>query len=179
MPGAYRTLRAGTDPAPRARMQTPSRKPTNERRGAPRTGVVPIAPEHSVRPPPLDRGHVQGFYSALGLFLSIGLALALLAIAAFVGLAELVEEGATQRFDNAVLLWLNARSTPWLDVAALEVTALGAGLVVWMTVQVASAFLWQTRHHYSAYLLWIAVLGNGLLNSALKAGFDRPRPNLF
>jgi undecaprenyl-diphosphatase len=122
--------------------------------------------------------HVRGFYGALGLFLSIGLTLGLLAIGAFALLAELMAKGATQAFDDAVLLWLYQYRTPWLDVAALEVTALGAGLVVWMTLMVASAFLWATRHKLSVLLLWVAVVGGGILNTALKAMFDRPRPQL-
>lgn len=122
---------------------------------------------------------VHGFYGALGLFLTIGLVLALLAIGLFAWLAEQMARGATQAFDEAVLLWLYERHTPWLDVAALEVTALGASLVVWMTLMVASAFLWATRHKLSVLLLWVAVVGGGILNSALKGMFDRPRPELF
>ena len=123
--------------------------------------------------------HIQGMYAILGLFLSVGFGLALLAIWGFAALAEEVMEGETQRFDDAVLLWLNEHATPRLDVAALEVTALGGGLVVWMVVLVASAFLWLTRHRLSVLLLLVATLGAGLLNSALKIAFDRPRPQLF
>jgi undecaprenyl-diphosphatase len=123
--------------------------------------------------------HVRGFHAAVGTFLGLGLAVALLGVAAFAGLAELVEEGMTQRFDERVLLWMNAHASPKLDVLALEVTALGSGMVVWMTLLVASVFLWLSGHRYSVALLWIAFLGSTLLNSALKAGFDRPRPDLF
>jgi undecaprenyl-diphosphatase len=123
--------------------------------------------------------HVQGFYAAVGLFLSIGLGVLLLAVLAFAGIATLVAEGVTQRVDDAVLLWLNARATPDLDALALEVTALGSGFVIWMLVLIASVFLWTTRHRYSAVLLWVALLGGALLNSLLKSLFDRPRPDLF
>lgn len=122
---------------------------------------------------------MHGFYTAIGLFLAIGLVLAIIAIFAFAGLAEMVTEGETQRFDQAVLLWMNAHSTPWLDVAALQLTALGDTLVVWMTMLIASVFLWATRHHYSAALLWVAIIGGGILSASLKSVFDRPRPQLF
>jgi hypothetical protein len=48
-----------------------------------------------------------------------------------------------------------------------------------MVVLLSSIFLWNSRHHYSAALLWIAALGGGLLNSALKVAFDRARPDVF
>ncbi|HEV2147319.1 MAG TPA: phosphatase PAP2 family protein [Longimicrobiaceae bacterium] len=123
--------------------------------------------------------YVKGFHAAVGTFLAMGMVVALLLLWGFAGLAEWVAEGRTQSFDDAVLLWLNERATPWLTVAALEVTALGAGLVVWMVVAVASAFLWVSRHRYSVALLWVAALGATGLNSILKALFDRPRPDLF
>lgn len=123
--------------------------------------------------------HVKGFHAAVGVFLTLGFAVVALAVLAFAGIAALVAEGATQRVDNAVLLWLNERATPGLDATALEVTALGSGFVIWMLVLIASVFLWTMRHRYSAALLWIALLGGSLLNSILKSLFDRPRPDLF
>lgn len=123
--------------------------------------------------------HVRGFYSAVGLFLVAGLAVILLAGLLFAKVANDVMEGETQAFDEAVLLWMHERATPKLTGIALDVTALGAGTVVWLVVIVASVFLWSTRHRYSAVLLWIAMIGAGLINSSLKAFFARPRPQLF
>ena len=68
---------------------------------------------------------------------------------------------------------------PWLDNLALEVTALGARVVVWMVVLIASVFLWSSRHHYSAALLWVSMIGAGFVNAALKVSFNRPRPDVF
>ncbi len=123
--------------------------------------------------------HVQGFYAAVGVFLVAGLALVTLAAAGFALIAGAVVKGQTQQFDNAILRWMGNNGAPWLDVAALEVTALGARMVVYMVVLVASAFLWQSRHHYSAAMLWVAVIGSGLINSVLKISFNRPRPDVF
>ena len=122
---------------------------------------------------------MRGFHSAVGTFLLVGLALALLSTALFAFLAEQVMEGTTQRFDNAVLLWMNEHSNPRLDVLAMEVTSLGAGIVTWMLVAVSSVFLWASRHRYSVLLLWVAVIGAGPLNATLKHIFERPRPELF
>lgn len=126
----------------------------------------------------IDR-HVRGFHAAVGTFLAVGLLVALLLVWTFGLLARWVMAGRTQAFDDAVLLWMNEHATPALTIAALEVTALGAGLVVWMVIVVASAFLWASRHRYSVALLWVAMLGAGLINSSLKTLFDRPRPELF
>jgi undecaprenyl-diphosphatase len=123
--------------------------------------------------------HVRGFYAAVGVFLTFGLAVATSALLLFVATAALVAEGATQRFDRAVLLWFNRHATPRLDGAALEFTSLGSGYVTVLVVIVASAFFWETRHRYSAALLWVAVLGGWVLSRVLKAAFDRPRPDLF
>ncbi|HEX7238658.1 MAG TPA: hypothetical protein VF263_00215, partial [Longimicrobiaceae bacterium] len=99
-------------------------------------------------------GHrVPGFYTPLGLLLGLGFLLAAGALSVFAWLAEEVGEGETQHFDEAVLRWVHARGTPRLNLAALEVTSLGATLVVAMIVLVASAFLWATRHRFSVLLL--------------------------
>jgi undecaprenyl-diphosphatase len=97
----------------------------------------------------------------------------------FAGLATLMAQGLTQRFDEAVLLWFAVRASPRLDTVALEVTALGSGFVIWMVVLTGSAFLWATRHRYSAALLWTAFLGGSALNWLLKSLFHRPRPEVF
>ena len=125
------------------------------------------------------RGHVDTLYGALGLYFVVVLAAALLALAAFAEMAELVQEGQTQALDERVMLWVNTHRSPALDRIALEVTSLGSAAVVWMVVLVASAFLWMSHHRYSVLLLAVAVLGSGILNQVLKALFDRPRPQVF
>ncbi len=153
--------------------------PERERRASPRTGFSERASDALYTFLRWIGRHVQGFHAAVGSFLAAGLAVAVLLIWGFAALAESVMQGQTQRFDDAVLLWMDQHATSGITVAALEVTALGAGLVVWMVIAVASVFLWVNRHHYSVYLLWAATLGAGLINSTLKISFDRPRPQLF
>ena len=160
-------------------MNTRLRKPAVERRGEPRRGIVNVLRDALFRLLRLIGRNVRGFYSAVGLFLVTGLVAITVATAVFAQIAEAMMEGQTQAFDESVLRWMGTNGAPWLDVAALEVTALGARVVVYMVVLVASAFLWHSRHHYSAGLLWVAVLGSGIVNSALKLSFNRPRPNVF
>lgn len=123
--------------------------------------------------------HVRGFHAAVGAFLAIGLVLAVGAVAGFAAVADEVMEGETRAFDVAVLRWMERQHTPQFDVWAMEVTSLGSGLVVAMTVAISSVFLWVTRHRYSVALLWVALLGSGLITRTLKTIFDRPRPDVF
>src|SRR5215510_2057172 len=77
----------------------------------------------------------------------VGLVLALLAcllvfalgLWAFVRIARSVLAGQTTAFDESVLRWLDQHATPRLDRMAIEVTALGSGLVVTVVVLALSA----------------------------------------
>jgi undecaprenyl-diphosphatase len=160
-------------------MNTRTRPPHLERRSQPRTGPAGTLRTGLFRLLRLIGDHVQGFHRAVGVFLVIGLAVVTLGAAAFALIARAMVEGQTQQFDTAILRWMGQIGAPWLDAAALEVTALGARVVVYMVVLVASAFLWQSRHHYSAALLWVSVFGAGLINTVLKVSFNRPRPDVF
>ncbi|HKP74871.1 MAG TPA: phosphatase PAP2 family protein [Longimicrobiaceae bacterium] len=123
--------------------------------------------------------NVRGFYGAVGALLIAGLAVIVACVSFFGMLADEVMEGGTQQFDNSVLLWMNHHATPWLTGLALDVTALGAGTVVWLVAIVASVFLWVSCHRWSAALLWVSILGSGLINAVMKLFFNRPRPHLF
>jgi undecaprenyl-diphosphatase len=160
-------------------MNTRTTPPLPERRSAPRTGAASKLRGGLFGLLRLIGSHVQGFYAAVGVFLVIGLAVVTVAAAVFARIAHAVVQGQTQQFDTAILRWMGSIGAPWLDAAALEVTALGARVVVYMVVLVASVFMWQSRHHYSAALLWVSVIGSGLINSVLKLTFNRPRPDVF
>jgi undecaprenyl-diphosphatase len=116
---------------------------------------------------------------AVGIFLLAGLIVAAIGTWIFVELAEHVQTGASQAFDNAVLRWLGAHHTTMWDNIMVEITALGTGTVVMMIVAVAALFLVLTRHKYSAMLLLISTFGGLVLNLVLKLGFNRPRPTIF
>ena len=125
-------------------------------------------------------GHyVRGFYAAAGVLLSAGLALSLVGLWALSGLTEDVLEGETARVDQAILSWMNQRATPWLDQAAVEITALGDTLVMVMVALVAASLLWALGQKAYGWLLATAVTGAGVVTPVLKTIFDRPRPQLF
>jgi undecaprenyl-diphosphatase len=142
-------------------------------------------PGHTKRRSPLlgllrwIAGHVRGFHAAIGAYLAIALAAVAVAGGVFAAVARAVARGHADRWDLAALGWMGRLDSAVLDGWALEVTALGGKVVVWMVVLLSSIFLWNSRHHYSAALLWVAALGGGLLNAALKTAFDRARPDVF
>ena len=123
--------------------------------------------------------HASSFYTALGLVLVAGAVIAVGATWLFVELADVVSEGATQQFDEAVLRWMAAHQQPWLRHAMFEITLLGTGLVLMVMVAVSATFLWLSDHRFSALLLVIATWGGVAINSILKSAFDRPRPQVF
>ena len=125
------------------------------------------------------RRRLHGFYAMAGVLLTTGLLLALLGLWALSGLTEGVMEGETLRFDEQVLLWMNRRATPALDLVALEVTALGDGVVVAAITLVAGTLLWLLGQRAYAALLAAAVGGASVIYPVLKLLFDRPRPQLF
>lgn len=116
---------------------------------------------------------------AVGIFLLGGFVVAAFGTWVFVEVAEHVQLGASQAFDDAVLRWLGAHHTTALDNIMVEITALGTGTVVLMIVAVAALFLVLTKHKYSAILLLVATAGGLLLNLILKLHFNRPRPTIF
>jgi undecaprenyl-diphosphatase len=118
-------------------------------------------------------------YTVLGLFLSLGLLATTLALSAFIWLSRRMAGGYTQQVDVALMRAVEPLHSPLLDVAALEVTALGSIVVVGLVASVASTLLWTSDHRYSVMLLWVAIVGGAVLNLVLKAGFDRPRPDVF
>lgn len=123
--------------------------------------------------------HLHGFYTTTGVVLSAGLALALLGLWGLSALTEEVLEGDTAELDRAVLLWLEQRSTPWLDRVALEVTAMGDTMVIVLVAAVAASLLWLLAQQAHAWLVVLSVGGAGVITPVLKATFDRPRPQVF
>ena len=125
------------------------------------------------------RGH-RGLAAALAAVLLLaGLLLA------FAELADEVAEGDTHAFDRAVLLALRsgADSTdplgpPWLEAALHDATALGGTPVLTLVTLVALGFLLLAGRRATAALVAVAVGGGVLLSNLLKAGFQRPRPDL-
>ena len=103
----------------------------------------------------------------------------------FVEIAEEVLEGETGSFDRAVLLALRNAADParpwgpgWLREMARDFTALGGfGVLTLLTAATIGYLVMQGKRH-AALLVLVAVAGGQLVSFALKAGFDRARPEL-
>ncbi|HYE35786.1 phosphatase PAP2 family protein [Methylocaldum sp.] len=103
----------------------------------------------------------------------------------FIELADEVTEGQTHAIDTTILLALRNPADPadplgprWLEELFRDFTALGGvGVIVFITLGVAG-YLALLRKRGALLLLAIAVSGSLLINTALKLGFDRPRPDL-
>lgn len=103
----------------------------------------------------------------------------------FVEIADEVVEGEADALDRMALLALRSSSDikdplgpPWLEEAALEITALGSFAVLGLIVLAALVWLLLLRKVGAAVLVAISVGGGVLLSSLLKSSFGRARPDL-
>ena len=104
---------------------------------------------------------------------------------AFAEVADAVSEGETHQVDRTILLSMrNAEdlSDPvgplWLEELGRDVTALG-GVAVLVLLSLATAgYLLLMGNRQAALLVAVAVIGGILMSTLVKAGFDRPRPEL-
>lgn len=103
----------------------------------------------------------------------------------FVELADEVREGDTRQMDEAILLAMRvpgSQADPvgpaWVEEMFRDFTALGGFGVLTLITAASVGYLWL-RGMKRVALAVILAIGSGLLLSlALKAGFDRPRPDL-
>ncbi|WP_434113463.1 phosphatase PAP2 family protein [Methylocaldum sp. GT1TLB] len=103
----------------------------------------------------------------------------------FIELADEVAEGQTRAVDTAILLALRNPADPadpigprWVEEMFRDFTALGGVSVILFITLGAAGYLALLRKHRTVLLLAIAVGGGLLINTLLKLGFDRPRPDL-
>jgi len=104
---------------------------------------------------------------------------------AFLALAGLVAEGQTRRFDERLLLSLRVAGDPsrplgpaWMPEVARDITALGSTDVLWMATVAVAGFLALDRKYAAMGFVIAAVCGGWAMSFALKAAFERPRPDL-
>lgn len=103
----------------------------------------------------------------------------------FSALAEAVDEGATRRFDDAILQALREPGDPrslrgpaWVEHTLRDFTALGGEPVLALiTTIVVLYFAFSGRHDLSLFTLF-AIVGGTVLTFALKGAFGRARPDL-
>ena len=111
----------------------------------------------------------------------------------FVGIAEEVMEGDTKHVDEWAVRALrmpNPESTPerplpqvplgpkWLREVGRDMTALGGVAVLGLVTLGVAGYLLMIRKYHAMWLVLIATFSGLLLSTALKMGFDRPRPQV-
>lgn len=103
---------------------------------------------------------------------------------AFGLIADAVMEGSTSAFDRYVILALQSGGNPsdpigpqWVQEMARDVTALGSFAILGIILVAVVGYLLLARKRVAAWLVLAAVLGGVTLNSSLKFGFARPRPD--
>ncbi|HET6630322.1 MAG TPA: phosphatase PAP2 family protein [Woeseiaceae bacterium] len=104
---------------------------------------------------------------------------------AFLEVADEVTERESRHIDESLLLALRSPSDrgdplgpPWVEEMARDFTALGGtGVLALMTVAAVGYLLLAGRGR-TALLALTAVGGGLLISTLLKAGYDRPRPDL-
>jgi len=117
-------------------------------------------------------------------FLIGGLVLLLLVLG-FAVLSDRVREGETQHFDEQVLKTFRRADDPslpigpkWLELGALDITALGSGTVLALVVFAIAGYLLLQGMTRAALLITVASVGGWFLNGWLKEAFHRSRPDV-
>jgi undecaprenyl-diphosphatase len=115
----------------------------------------------------------------------IGGLMLLVLLLGFAQLSGEVIEGETQRFDQQVLRSLRRGDDPstpigpkWLQIAAMDITALGSGTVLGLVVAAIVGFLLLQGMSRTAALIAAASAGGWILNGLLKELFQRSRPDV-
>lgn len=112
-----------------------------------------------------------------------------IAVAALLGafglLADEVLEGDTLSFDTAVLGFFRTTGSlgdpigpAWFEEAVRDVTSLGSFSILGLITIVVVVTLLLNGRRRTGWYLTFCVIGGTILSTALKALFDRPRPDL-
>jgi undecaprenyl-diphosphatase len=108
-----------------------------------------------------------------------------IAALALVIVAVSVKFGATERFDTWLLSSLREPGDladpvgpRWFEEMVRDFTALGSNGVLTLVVILLAGFLWVGNKHWSAVYVVAAIASGTLVNSLLKIGFARARPEV-
>lgn len=107
----------------------------------------------------------------------------LLLFGGFALLADEVREGATQRFDTAVLAALREPGNPadplgpaWFEEAMRDVTSLGSFAILAPLILLTAIYLTLDGKRRTAGFLLVASISGTVISTVMKMLFDRPRP---
>jgi undecaprenyl-diphosphatase len=128
---------------------------------------------------------VTGVVGDLELSVLIAAALVVIGSWVFIVIAGLVAHGGTQVIDERLMQALRRSDDPsiplgplWLRDAAIDITALGGGLVLTLVSLAVAGFILLHRRYGALVLLILASSGGALLNALLKSLFARDRPTI-
>ena len=153
-----------TDPVP-----DPTREPPAPAADSPAAPPAPAAGVNGATAPP-PRSWLQLAVAAL-MFLA--------PLLLFVGLASDVVTSGMLPWDEPFMVWVHGHASQGMTTTMSIVTELG-GLVAVPIIAVAWAgLLWWRGRRRDAALLAATVVGATLLNTALKAVFQRDRPDFW
>jgi undecaprenyl-diphosphatase len=103
----------------------------------------------------------------------------------FEELMEVARATTPHAFDTEILLAFRKAGQPdspigplWLEGAMRDITSLGSGSVLVLITAAVIVYLLLIRRLATALFIFVAVAGGQVLSSLLKAGIDRPRPEL-
>jgi undecaprenyl-diphosphatase len=103
----------------------------------------------------------------------------------FLGVADEVREGEIEEIDRQILLLFRSPANPedaigpvWLEEAMRDLTALGSIVVLTLITLAAAVYLVLAGKRRAALFLLVAIGGGIVIGFAIKAGFERPRPDL-
>jgi membrane-associated phospholipid phosphatase len=116
--------------------------------------------------------HLKGYLTA-------GLGACCLLVFLFSLIAEEIVLDRRDRFDRAVSADINAYANPHITEIVRDVTVLGSTVAGAVLCALMLGWLALRRQWATATVVAIAFLGAKLLESALKSGFERARPDVF
>jgi undecaprenyl-diphosphatase len=100
-------------------------------------------------------------------------------------LTDAISDGASYRFDAAILLALRHRSDlavpigpKWLELSAIDLSALGGFTLQWLLGGAALVFLLYIHKRAEAAWLGASAIGASLLNMTIKLELHRARPQI-
>ncbi len=110
--------------------------------------------------------------------LTVGFALALLALTVFGWLAENVYDEEATILDDSLGPYLHGYSAPALDTAMRFASLVGSLMVIGPLFVLVAVWLLRLGRAREALFLAVALVGGIVLNQSMKVFFQRPRPVL-
>ncbi len=103
----------------------------------------------------------------------------------FLELADEVTDGDTHPLDVSILRWFRTKDDPrrligppWVEQAAIDISALGGYAVLSMVTVTVIGYLLLCRDFRTALLVFVAAAGGLLISYGLKHYFGRARPDV-